>query len=479
MTEPMTITAHADHLLDELGLKFECSEVGNMERFVAHHKDKVRYVPERKRWVLWDGTRWKRCGHSDVHALALETAKGIYDEARDCKTEEGRKRSTQWALGSQNERRIRSMINMASNAPDLVASIGAFDTDPAKINCQNGVVDLKTGELIGHSSSELVMKLAPVNYLRHAKCPTFSKFLHSIFNGDVELIRWMQRAIGYTLTGLTNEQLFFLAYGTGANGKSTLFETILDVLGDYGRAAEFDTFLASDRSNTRVMEGVAKLQGIRFALASETDSAKRFSEALVKQITGGDTVTGSFLYGASFEFRPDFKLWLLANHLPFAKDGSHGFWRRVKVVPFARRFTKDEMDQTLRAKLMSEAEGIFAWCVRGAVSWFKRMEETGGQSGIGTCDAVDEATNVYRSDQDLLGQFIEDRLGEDKGNEVPAKVLYTAYEDWCREAGEQTPCAQSLFSKRLEERDILKKRKKSGVVYLDVRLNGHYDDEYF
>ena len=166
----------------------------------------------------------------------------------------------------------------------MVTSINEFDRDKTKINCLNGIVDLKTGEITRQTPSDLVMKQMPVAYQRHARCPKFDKFLHDIFNGDTELIQYIQRALGYTITGQTNEQKFFIAYGTGANGKSTLFETILHVLGDYGRAAEFDTFLSQDYSNTRVMEGIAKLMGIRFAITSETtvlaDSLKAYQAYL-------------------------------------------------------------------------------------------------------------------------------------------------------------------------------------------------------
>ena len=238
----------------------------------------------------------------------MHSAKLIYDEACDCPNDEGRKKLTKWAFQSQNNGRMEAMINMASKHPEMIAKVSSFDRNELQINCLNGIIDLSSGELIGHSPSHSVMKLAPVVYpvvyKQDAECPVFIRFLDQIFNRDKELISWLQRAIGYTLTGETREQVFFIAYGTGANGKSTLFETILDILGDYGRAAEFETFLSSERGNTRVMEAIAKLQNIRFALASETDSSRRFSEALVKKITGGDTVTASHLYGSSFEFRP-------------------------------------------------------------------------------------------------------------------------------------------------------------------------------
>ena len=456
-------------------MKFECTDVGNMERFIAHHQNKLRYVPERKSWVVWDGGKWSHHKEAEVFQMALDTTRSIYDEAKICEIDEGRKKLTNWAYSSSSNHRINTMLTMSQRHKSLVTSINEFDRDKTKINCLNGIVDLKTGEITRQTPSDLVMKQMPVAYQRHARSPKFNKFLHDIFNGDTELIQYIQRALGYTITGQTNEQKFFIAYGTGANGKSTLFETILHVLGDYGRAAEFDTFLSQDYSNTRVMEGIAKLMGIRFALASETDSTRRFSEGLIKRVSGGDTLTGSHLYGSSFEFIPEFKLWLQANHVPMAKDGSHGFWRRVQVLPFARKFNKTEIDQSLPQRLLDEKTGVLAWLVRGAMGWFKHSELNHNSSGLGRCAAVEEATAVYRSDHDLFGQFMLDCLEDSPGETVAAGDLYEIYTNWCQDKGDQYPCGINIFGSRLQERGVQKKRKNTGIVYLDKILK---DNKY-
>ena len=216
------------------------------------------------------------------------------------------------------------------------------------------------------------------------------------------------------------------------------------------------------------MESVAKLQGIRFALASETDSARRFSEALVKKITGNDTITGSFLYGSSFEFRPEFKLWLLANHLPIAKDGSHGFWRRVKVVPFSKQFDLADIDQTLPDRLRTEKEGIFAWLVRGAHDWLEARDNPSRESALGTSQAVEEATNLYRSDHDLFSHFISECIADSPTATTKAADLYEAYLEWCQNNGHSDSCSNVIFSSRLQERGYSKRRKSSGYVYMDI-----------
>lgn len=453
---------------EQIGMKHACDDVGNMHRFIEHNQDRLRYIVEKSKWAVWDGTRWNINRETEVFKMAIDTACRIYEEASTCPTEEGRKRLASWANQSQAHHRIKTMVTMASKYPEMTSHAYQFDTDLSIVNCVNGVLDLRTRQLEKHSSTHLITKRAAVSYDDGAKCPQFFRFLNEVFSGDKELIRWIQLALGYTMTGLSSEQTFFIAYGTGANGKSTLFELLLEILGDYGRSAEFETFLSQEKSNIRVMESVAKLQGIRFALASETDSARRFSEALVKKITGNDTITGSFLYGSSFEFRPEFKLWLLANHLPIAKDGSHGFWRRVKVVPFSKQFDLADIDQTLPDRLRTEKEGIFAWLVRGAHDWLEARDNPSRESALGTSQAVEEATNLYRSDHDLFSHFISECIADEPTATTKAADLYEAYLEWCQNNGHSDSCSNVIFSSRLQERGYSKRRKSSGYVYMDI-----------
>ena len=185
----------------------------------------------------------------------------------------------------------------------------------------------------------LVSKLVEVDYDPTAKCPNFDKFIDDILCGDKELIRWVQRALGYTITGSVDEQLLFIAYGKGANGKSTLFELINKLLGDHSKTTDFAMFLSSQKSDVRMMEAIGELKGTKLALASESDGSKSFNETVLKRLTGGNTLRVTKLQQTAFQFAPEFKIWMLANHLPFARDGSHGFWRRIKIVPFVRQFT--------------------------------------------------------------------------------------------------------------------------------------------
>lgn len=265
------------------------------------------------------------------------------------------------------------MISMASKWPEMTARLYEFDSDPNLLNCLNGVVHLPSGELLGHHSSQKLMKLAPVEYKPYAKCPNFDNFIKQIFMSDAELMSWMQMALGYQLTGHVSEQVFFSAYGTGANGKSTLFEALLDIMGDYASTMPFETILSGEKSNTRVLEAIGKLRGRRMVIASEVDSSRKLSESTIKQLTGGDTLTGTNLYSGTFEFLPTHKINLLANHMPYTKDASHGMGRRIKIVPFQRRFSAEERDITLPNRLQVEKEGILAWLIRGSKRWYSSV----------------------------------------------------------------------------------------------------------
>ena len=368
------------------------------------------------------------------------------------------------------------MISMASKHEDLVVSMSDFDKDTSLINCMNGVVDLKSKTLLGIHKHRLISNLARVSYNPNAKAPTFINFINQVFGNDVELIRWVQRAIGYSLTGSVLEQKLFYAYGTGSNGKSTLFEIIMHILNDYSKATDFETFLSKQKSDVRMLEAVGELKGVRYALASETDSHVRFSESTIKKLTGGDTLRGTRLTKSAFEFKPEFKLWFSANHLPYAKDGSFGFWRRIKIIPFTQTFSGPRVNSTLYEQLLKERDGVFKWCVDGAYHWYKELKKSGGKSGLGPCKAIDEATEEYKSENDVLGNFITECIETSPGSKVKARDLYDRYKLWneFNSNGEFTnPISEVLFSRSMGERDLKKDRVQNNKVYLDIKLKNN------
>ena len=451
--------------------EYPCTDTGNMERFVDQHQGYLRSLGTIKTWLVWDGTRWKPSDYAEVFKFALETVQSIKTEIEHAAGLTDAQNLKKWSVASESNSKTMAMLDMAAKHPSLVAKASSFDKQKMKLNCLNGVVDLGTGQLNQRTSDDLHTKVIGTNFNPKAKCPNFDKFIKEVFGGDGELISWIQRAFGYSLTGSVQEQVLFICYGTGANGKSTLLETISKILGDYSTNADFEMFLSNQKSDVRVMEAVGELKGIRLALASEVDASKRFNESLVKRLTGGDTLRGTKLQMGAFQFEPQHKLWFLCNHIPFARDGSHGFWRRIKILPFAQQFQGSSLDSALPDKLWAEREGILAWMIRGAAVWSNELQKTNGTTGLGPCKAIDQSIDEYRYDNDLSARFIEDCLVRDNDfGSVGARELYIAYQSWWSDNSDEDTPSEGIFSRRMEERGLKKTRTKARMVYKGVEL---------
>lgn len=436
-------------------------DVGNKDRFVKLFGSKLCFIHEDRTWAVYDGTRWNtNPGKVRIYNKAEQAARKIFDEAKKCEDEQGRERLWKWARTSDNRPQLENMLKLASDA--LGISVDAFDADPSKINCRNGLVDLKTGELIPHSAAHMVTKSTAVDYNPAAKAPTWEKFLEDIFQGDVELIKWIKVALGYSLTGNVDEQVFFTLFGMGANGKTVLTELMLRILGDYGSKVDFDQFLSKDRSSVRKLSATGKLKGLRFAIASEASGTIKWDEQQIKDLTGSGSLIGARLYGSEFTFKPSHKLWFECNRIPPFKDGSHGWRRRVRIVPLEAQFTGDRMDKHLLSKLWVEREGVFASLVEAAKTYYAQ--------GLGeTPKAIEAATDKYLEENDSLSVFIRDCLERDASNNVSTKAVFSAYERWCLEQNEQ-PQSSNYLPGNLQERGIQRKRTSHGMVYVGWKL---------
>jgi len=285
--------------------------------------------------------------------------------------------------------------------------------------------------------------------------------LDEVFGGDHELIEYIRRAVGYSLTGDTREQCFFILFGTGANGKSTFIEIICKLLGTHAETAEFSTFLVrKDRGAPR--NDVAKLHAARLVKASESQHMASIDEALIKEVTGEDTISARFLYREHFSFKPKFKIWLITNHKPEIRGTDPAIWRRVRLIPFSQQFEGPQRDPTLRKKLESELPGILAWAVEGCLSWQRQ--------GLGEAPRVTQATLEYRQESDPIGRFLQDCCTQESRSTVPAGKLYGAYRNWCPEQSEKA-VANNVFARGLATRGIAKTRTRKGVVYKGVALS--------
>jgi putative DNA primase/helicase len=435
------------------------TDIGNAERFVAQHGDSIRHVHPWGSWLIFDGKRWAKDETLQIEQLARLTARTIYDEAAAGMSEQDRKALAAHAIKSERKDRLDAMIKLSRS--DVPVAPKELDADPWLFSVSNGTLDLRTGELKPHRREDLVTKLAPVAFDEKAKCPKWDEFLKKIFEGNAGLIGFMQRAAGYSLSGLTSEQVLFLLHGLGANGKTTFLETLRRLGGEYARQADFGTFLETDHDGAR--NDVAALKGARIVMAVEADSRRALSESVVKQITGGDTIAARFLYGEFFEFKPELKLWLAANHRPRIKGTDNAIWRRVRLVPFAVTIPEDERNPHMADELATELSGILAWAVRGCADWQEK--------GLTAPAEVTGATADYRAEEDQAGRFIEDSCAMNSQATVTAKALFAAYRKWCESVGEKES-SQKAFGQRLEEKGFKPERNERARFWKGIHLPG-------
>ncbi|KAA0242502.1 MAG: DNA primase [Candidatus Brocadia sp. AMX2] len=431
---------------------FNCTDLGNAKRLVSQHGDVIRYYYARKKWLTWDGKTWSIDNNGQILRLAKKTVHNIYQEAYLASDPDISKRLGKWGAKSQGKDKITAMVSLAESEEEIPIQPDELDTNPYLLNCLNGTIDLRTGDLKPHDPKDFITKIIRVEYDPAAQCPQWLEFLEMIFNWNYDLIRFIQRAVGYSLTGDTSEQCLFLPYGLGENGKSSFIDAISTLLGDYAQAADFETFLTK-KNDGGTRNDIARMQGRRFISAVETEGERRLAEVLVKQLTGGDTITARFLYGEFFDFKPEFKLWLACNHKPNIKGTDHAIWRRIKLIPFNVKIPKEK--RILKSKVMEmftkEFPGILAWAVQGSLEWRR--------GGLQTPEEVQNATNHYREEMDVIGAFLAECCILTPEVKSKASDLYGAYKNWC-EAGGEYILSQRSFGLRLTERGL--ERVKSG-----------------
>jgi putative DNA primase/helicase len=371
----------------------------------------------------------------------------IYRETAETVDEEQRKQTAKWANRSHDRPKLEAMDWAARS--ELPVSPDELDRHPMLLNLENGTLDLETCTLREHRRGDLLTKCAPVALAPEAKCPLWLAFLDRTMEADTEVIGFLQRAVGYSLTGLTDEQVFFLCHGEGANGKSTFLDTLQSLMGDYARPTEFRTLLHRERDDG-VRNDLAALFGTRLVTAVEIGRGRWLDEAVVKQLTGGDKITARFLHKEFFDFYPSFKLWLAANQKPEIRGQDEAIWRRVLLVPFDVYLPPKERDKRLPRKLHEELPGILKWAVEGLRAWQER--------GLDPPERVTTATESYREEMDLLRDFLAERCvtAEELGLKsrsvfLPAGQLRGEYEKWCEEEGEK-PVFSRTFGQMLAER---------------------------
>jgi putative DNA primase/helicase len=392
--------------------------------------------------------------------MAQETVRHIYAEASAVQDREARRRLARHAERSEQARAMRAMLSHAE--PMLVSSAADFDADPWLLNVPNGTLELRAGTLRPHRREDRLTKLCPVAYHPEAKAPRWEQFLGEVFQGNAALISFLQRWVGYTLTGDSSERKFVILHGPGKNGKSTFVETLRFILGsDYAAHANSETFLRK-RLGT-IPADLASLQGKRLVTVAETGEGRSLDAATIKTATGRDRLKVRLLHHNFFEYTPQFKLYLSTNHKPDIPADDQAVWDRVRLIPFRRTFEEHEQDKHLDEKLRSEAPGILAWAVQGCLQWQK--------DGLAVPDTVTAATLQYRSEMDVIAQFLQDCCVLQPSATVRPKQLHEAYATWCAENAEK-PLGLRKFGENVKRRGYRTRLTMGNAVWdgLGLRL---------
>ena len=440
-------------------------DTGNAMRFVDLFGEKVRYNYTDKRWLFFDGRKWctdmtgtiKRLADKSVEAMEAEAqVYAVMDE------EEGgdmTKSFQKHVKASRSNRSKRAMLDEVTHYVPVLPQ--HLDTHKICINTPAGVIDLRDGTIHEHKPEYYISKITAVEYSPNADCPRWLSFLEDIFAGDKELIRYIQKAVGYSLTGSTSEQCAFFLFGTGRNGKSTFIDIIRDIFGDYATNIQPETIMVRKTGGNAINSDIARLKGARLVTSVEPNEGMRINEGLLKQLTGEDVVTARKLYGDEFEFKPEFKLWVSTNHKPIIRGTDTGIWRRIHLIPFTVQIPENKVDRRLKYKLAAEMPGIFRWAVDGCLIY--------QHEGLKMPRAVADSVKEYRREMDVISAFIEDCCAVGSGLSVQSSQLYAAYLKWAEQGNEYTMSA-TKFSTEISKR-FEKIKTRSCKYFSGIALN--------
>ena len=429
---------------DETAERFNNTDVGNSQRLIAHHGQDLLYCFPWGSWLVYDGTRYAVDESGEIHRRAKQTVKGIYREAASAADDETRKALAKHAVRSESENRIQAMISLAkSEAPVMPADL---DASPWLLNVSNGTIDLRTGELLEHRREDLLTKLAPVEYDPEASAPVWQATLERVLPSE-EVRAFFKRLCGYAISGDVSEHILPVLYGTGANGKSTILNALLEAAGEYGMQAAPDLLIAKRGGHPTE---VADLFGMRLVASIEVEDGRRLAEALVKSLTGGDKVRARKMRQDFWQFDPTHTAFLCTNHKPEIRGTDNAIWRRIRLIPFTETIPPAEQDKKLPEKLRAELPGILTWCVEGCLEWQRE--------GLQAPAEVRKATGAYRSEMDVIGAFLRDECEESPDFKASFASVYDRYAEWCAEGGEKSETRRK-FNARLKERGTFTDRR--------------------
>ncbi len=439
-------------------------DMGNALRIIDRYGDKIRYNHVEKKWMYYDERKWCYDDTGTIYRIADSAIEGMKDEHNYYVAENGPDDDITKAFEKhmKNSRSRKAKKNMVEELQHHIPVLpSALDRHKAIVNAPNGMINLKTGALIPHDPEKYITKILSVEYTDHADCPQWNAFLNDIFDGDRELIRYIQKAVGYSLTGSTAEQCVFFLYGTGRNGKSTFLEVLRDVFGGDITNIQPETIMVRSGGSGNANSDIARLKGARLVTSVEPNEGMRINEGLLKQLTGDDVVTARKLYSDEFEFKPEFKLWMATNHKPVIRGTDTGIWRRIHLIPFTVQIPEEKVDRKLPYKLKSELPAILKWCVDGCILWQRE--------GLGMPAAVLNSVNEYRREMDVISTFIDACCIVAEGESVSANKLFAVYSEWCEQYCEYR-MSSTKFGMEMSKR-FPKIKTKTTIMYRGININ--------
>ncbi len=439
---------------------YDMNDTGNAMRLRDKYVGNIRYSYNRKKWLYWNGKSWTFDEGGIIKKLADEIIEDMKKDAFRDPDEDKQEQKLKFANKTASHTCKTAMIKECEHLDGVPVTPDELDAYTDYLNVRNGIVNLRNGELLPHDPNFMFTKIAQTEYAVSDEQPLmWMKFLGDVTNGDKDLQRYLQKCIGYSLSGSVKEQCAFFIYGIGNNGKSTFIETIGDMLGGYGANVQPETIMMTKQSGG-INSDIARLKSIRMAISEEPTEGVRLNEGLIKQLTGGGKTTCRFLFGDEFEYTPEFKIWVATNHKPVIRGTDTGIWRRIRLIPFEVNIPKDKVDKNLKYKLRKEMPLIMKWAVDGCIMWQRE--------GLEPPDAVKKATDEYKGEMDILQSYMDACVEVDYNSYVTAQDLYNSYVAWADENKEYVMKSRKFYLEMGKK--VEKGRISTGAIYKNIKL---------
>lgn len=453
------------------------TEFGNAERMLDRFGASLMYVPQTDAWYVWSGVYWRHTTKVEIEHYAKETVRQLVDEANE---HNHSPEFYDWCSVSQQSRMVKNMVHLAASDPRVMVPVEELDKHKHLLGVQNGVVDLRTGDLSKPDPALRITRVCACDYKPNAKAPLFRQTVLDVFSDDAEMADFFQRIMGYAALGDPTEDVMVIAHGNGSNGKSTVLNTVRKAFGTYAKAADASTFVGDGKgSSGGPREDLVRLQGARFVYVTEPDENGELREGSVKAMTGGDSLPARAVFARStVEIEPTWVVVMPTNHKPVIKGSDYGIWRRLVLIPFLRNFDKDPLiakDEKREAKLQAEIEGVLAYVVAGARAYLS--------DGLSPPAGVRNARDQYRSQMDLLAEWLDECCEQGDSYIEQSQRLWLSWEEFARNRGILQYVRSSVaLSRRLDQR-FPSVRGTGGVrMRSGIRLKqgtGMYSDDFF